>query len=566
MSQDNITLDDLNYFWMPNGAPCFIADNDSIFEIVESIGFGIYYLFSNEQKITTSTATSYKPTTPGAVTSTPTTTTTQTIKNTPKLFKVVSNFVGRSVTISEDPLPDNFVPLEESCEYALPFIPYSMVEKLDQFFRLVHAKHGTESIVLLTFDQTKEGSDGWGILVPSQVNTAAHCHYDAESILDIKPEDAIIVGSVHSHPDMPAYASGTDHADQADFDGIHITFGWQKSVNNGATQYHMELQMSGKNYKLDPEDVFESFTIDKDPDPEVVQWSEQVKKAFPPVQGGHTAHTPATDQTAYQMTNGTADTTLGFRNSFYKENITLLHVEPDAVVIAEVYQQSDGTAVCPSCNFDLDSADFYSGYCQICDIPIALESTSINMIGSAVQKYRKVRNLPTDTNVYLWARDNQGEEFLININMDKALSGTFYEDDDFDKGKIPVNHTGYDDTYPLEDNYDFDPNRLVCCGELAQEYVDRCMCPTTIFYTDFKAFDEETTRVSLYEAGSKCQECLHYWTPQCPGLKSMIGEYIDSGYDSKIIETMVQMSSCDEYVPYESISSDYLYENERYYN
>jgi hypothetical protein len=22
-----ITLDDLNYFWMPNGAPCFIANN-----------------------------------------------------------------------------------------------------------------------------------------------------------------------------------------------------------------------------------------------------------------------------------------------------------------------------------------------------------------------------------------------------------------------------------------------------------------------------------------------------------------------------------------------------------
>lgn len=563
MSQNNITLDDLNYFWMPNGAPCFIADQDNFCEIVESLGFSIYYLFTNEEKIENKTSTTYKPQTPGGP-SVSTTQTYQVIHNTPKLFKVVSNFVGRSVSPSTDPLPETFAGLQEECVYNLPLIPFDIVQKLDEFFRLVHAKHGTESIVLLTFDMTKEGSDGWGVLVPEQTNTAAHCNYNAESVLDIKPENAIIVGSVHSHPEMPAYASGTDHADQADFDGIHITYGWQKSVNNGATQYHLELQMSGTSFKMDVEDVFEGFNIKKDPDPEVVQWSDQVKKALPPTWGGHTTHTPAAKTTTAP---GTTATTLGYRNSFYKENISALNVEPDAVVIAEVYQQIDGTSVCPSCEFDLDSADFYSGCCQICDIPIALESTSINMIGRSVQKYRHLRNLPTDTKVYLWARDQEGEEFLIDINMDKALDGTFYDDEDIEQARISVVKDAYEDfdNYPIEDNYDFDPEKLVCCNEPQEDYLSKCKCPTTVFYQDFREFDSATSKMNVYELDSECNSCLHYFSPQCPKLVEMIAGYVDAEYSPMYIEAIDKISECGEYTPYNS-ESTYVYEDERYYN
>lgn len=562
MSNNNLTLDDLNYFWMPNGAPCFVADQDNFCEIVESLGFSIYYLIANEETVTTNTSTSYKSTTPGAPSNTPTTTTYTTTKYAPKLFKVVSNFVGRSVAVSDDPLPESFTGLQEECVYNLPLIPYQMVQKLDEFFRLVHAKHGTESIVLLTFDHTKEGSDGWGVLVPEQTNTAAHCNYNAESVLDIKPEDAIIVGSVHSHPEMPAYASGTDHADQADFDGIHITYGWQRSVNNGATQYHMELQMSGKNFKMDPEDVFEGFNLDKDPDPDVVTWSEQVKKAFPPMQGGLTAHTPATLPQS-QTTQGTTATTLGSRNSFYKENISALNVEHDAVVVAEVYQVSDGTAVCPSCEFDLDSSDFYAGCCSVCDIPIALESSSINMIGRAVQHYRMRRNISNDTKVYLWARDAEGEEFLIDINMDAALSGTFYDDADIEKGKISVIRDAYEDNYPIEDNYDFDPDKLVCCNEPQEDYLSKCKCPTTVFYQDFRDFDTATSNMNVYETDAGCQSCLHYFSPQCPRLVELIAGYIDSEYSPAYIDAIEKITECGEYVPYEST---YVYQDERYYN
>lgn len=563
MSETTITLEDLNYFWMPNGAPCFIADQDNFCEIVESLGFSIYYLFTNEQKIEKKTSTTYKSPAPGSPT-VPTTQSYDIIHHTPKLFKVVSNLVGRSVSESTDPLPEHFAPLEEECLYNLPLIPYDIVQKLDEFFRLVHAKHGTESIVLLTFDQTKQGSDGWGVLVPEQTNTAAHCNYNAESVLEVKPEDAIIVGSVHSHPEMPAYASGTDHADQADFDGIHITYGWQKSVNNGATQYHLELQMSGKSFKMDVEDVFEGFNIKKDPDPEVVGWSEQVKKALPP-------HTAGVTQAQYTQANQNPPTTAGATTpgsrpkiQFYKENISSLGLDPEATVIAEIVIDSTGTGVCPSCEYELDDTDFYAGYCNICDIPIAIQSSSINQIASRIQQYRRDRALPLDAPAYIWGFDDNNSEFLINLNMDKALSNSFYDDDDIEI--IPIQPKDYDD-YPLEDNYDFDPDHLVCCGKSINSSEEKCICHTTIFYDDFKQFDYATADMTLYDSSSEtaCQSCLHYWTPQCGPLVDLISEYINSGYDSNVAKSFKQITECSDYLQYSSTSTEYLYENERYY-
>ena len=38
------TMEDLDYFWMSDGIPMFIADRPDICDIVESIGFNIYYL------------------------------------------------------------------------------------------------------------------------------------------------------------------------------------------------------------------------------------------------------------------------------------------------------------------------------------------------------------------------------------------------------------------------------------------------------------------------------------------------------------------------------------------
>ena len=137
MSQ--ITIDDLKHFWMPSGVPCFVADRKDICDIVEQMGFQIYYLISNQAKeikststttntnktaasvASTSAATSYYNSTYGNYGGYGTTKTYGTnaysvnaapeikIERKPQLFKVVNNFVGRTVTISTDNFPQEFV-------------------------------------------------------------------------------------------------------------------------------------------------------------------------------------------------------------------------------------------------------------------------------------------------------------------------------------------------------------------------------------------------------------------------------------------------------------------------
>ena len=150
MSNDTqITLNDLNYFWLPNGAPCFLANNIDICEQIESLGFQIYYLIGHKGTTTTSTNTGYKA---GVAAGT-----TQSVTYKSKMFKVVNNFVGRAVSIVEEDFGIDMVSIEDEAHYTMPAIPHVIVDKLDEFFRLVEAQLGTESIVLLTFDPQFQG-------------------------------------------------------------------------------------------------------------------------------------------------------------------------------------------------------------------------------------------------------------------------------------------------------------------------------------------------------------------------------------------------------------------------
>lgn len=222
-TKNSYTLDDVNHFWAEDGLPVFFGDREDIFDIAESIGFQIYYVLSN--KIIKPGTTSNKNTNNNnknktnfaGVMAPPTPD-----KKTMCSYKVCNNFVGRTVQEVPFTFSDEYIEVKPSAHYSMPLIPTVIVDKLDQFFRLVDDQHGTESIVMLTYDMDKEGPEGWGVLVPDQENTATHCNYDPHSIAEMKPDNIMIVGSVHSHPGMSAYASGTDHADQADFDGIHI--------------------------------------------------------------------------------------------------------------------------------------------------------------------------------------------------------------------------------------------------------------------------------------------------------------------------------------------------------
>lgn len=257
--------------WIGGMLPFYIApdgiDLDVAIQQIQEQGFQIFYILGERKTVT--------ETKKGAVK-------TSTTNIAPAIFKVTKNLAGGGVTqVSSGTL--GLAELEPSAYFNLPGIPWSLVCDVDDFFRSVHDEHGTEAVVIFTYDDryrdTDKPEDGWGVVVPEQTNTAGSCDYKPESIVEQLPDEGMehiwTVGTAHSHPGMSAYCSGTDKADQAHFDGIHITYGWK--ANSGQTEFHIELQMGGSQYSL-PEEYAFSGRPDFNKNERIADWKKHVKK------------------------------------------------------------------------------------------------------------------------------------------------------------------------------------------------------------------------------------------------------------------------------------------------
>jgi hypothetical protein len=545
---NTITLDDLNYFWMSNGAPCFIANNydicDDICDVIEGFGFQIYYVITDKMTSKTIQAKNDK----GLMVPT------EVYEYTPAVLKVVNNPTGRAVMDASDPFGNNWCPVQETAEYKMPAIPRVIINKLDEFFRLVDAQHKTESIVILTYDTTKEGSDGWGVLVPEQENTSVHCKYDSPSIAELKPDHVMIVGSVHSHPDMPAYASGTDHADQADFDGIHITYGWQKSVNNGATQYHIELQIGGTAYTLKPEDVFEDYTVHKDPDPEVIAWSSKVKKALPPHTGGPTVPAqgiaqPNTNLSKLQTParHNYPHTPLG-TSAFNRKAFlgALSDIEDDAIIAMELDGHTNPDSDCLMCSFPLTNADLASGFCMTCATPIITSELGHFEILELLHLYCLNQKIDPTVAYYVYCTDdsNNNNNFVINIKP---------------AGQNPLDHGSQANTIDYSE-YDYTQQNYTLCCNLPYTMIETCTCPVTVVEENISHFDVAHKDIDIYEpvssSGNSCYDCVEYYQTTCPSFRQAIVNYMTN--DIKVVEPF---SVCSVFVNYKNKEEKLEYTN-----
>jgi hypothetical protein len=95
-----------------------MADRDNIEEIIENLGFNIYYMICNtavDRKIETKSV--------GYNSAPAATTTTWVTDLSTNIVKVVNNFVGRSVAIVKDEDLYDFDITRETAEYNLPPIP-----------------------------------------------------------------------------------------------------------------------------------------------------------------------------------------------------------------------------------------------------------------------------------------------------------------------------------------------------------------------------------------------------------------------------------------------------------
>lgn len=551
-----VTLNDLTYFWATDGLPVFFADRENIEDIIEDLGFSIYYLFCNVAEDTTIPAPKTPPTTYTATTTTTyaaaTAPTIQTDLHT-SIVKVVNNIVGRSVSPIDYQITQHNA-VRETAEYNLPAIPYEMVNRLDEFFRLVDAQHGTESIVLLTFDPSKTDSSGWGILVPEQTNTSVHCNYNPDSIVAEKPENVMIVGSVHSHPGMAAYASGTDHSDQADFDGIHITFGWQKTVNGGATQYYIEMQMGGNSWTLKAEDVFETFKIEKEPDATVVEWSTKVKKAYPPL-GGHLA-----SQAGYQTTQMRQGTTLAqttqvstplgtteIKGKF--QNVPVVDDVNPHIIVAEIDPFAKDI-ICPSCDYNLSEFQLKAGYCDCCDIPVISENDSFADILLSVEQYLKARSITNNPSVYMWTHHGPtGSDTIMRLT--NRNNSNDWDDATEHSSLLAEKQVDYLDDYKFDEDDGFDTDLTLCCSTPILE-PGACKCPRTVLYDDITDFEQAHREVDIYDYDGECFSCEHYFTSRCTPFVEAVLDFATNG-----LMVTKQLTECHLYQKYDASQMSY---------
>jgi proteasome lid subunit RPN8/RPN11 len=258
---DDVT-DEIEPVKFIDNIPLFYADHVNALTQIERAGYSIYYVLASE-KIEHKNAQNVV-----------------TYTFAPNIWRVDSTMIGRSV-VAVDPTKDAdlWCELKNTASYTLPLMPWEFTQKIDAFFRKVFEVHGTESILVLTYDESyfnsTNPSEGWGCITPKQNNTAMDCHYEMDSVMQVKPEDVTIVGTWHSHPEMSAFFSGTDHKDQDDWDGIHITTGWMKGK---PSEWHLALILNGHNWVLDPKQVFATPPIPELDVTEVDTWMENVEK------------------------------------------------------------------------------------------------------------------------------------------------------------------------------------------------------------------------------------------------------------------------------------------------
>lgn len=98
--------------------------------------------------------------------------------------------------------------------------PFPSEELMLSFAGLCKDFPHTEVMATLYFSPKE---NDWIMYVPEQQSSAASISYDAENYEP--PATYNFLGTIHTHPEMGAFWSGTDKKDQCGKDGIHIVVG-----------------------------------------------------------------------------------------------------------------------------------------------------------------------------------------------------------------------------------------------------------------------------------------------------------------------------------------------------
>lgn len=149
---------------------------------------------------------------------------------------------------------------EPHCELRYPKVSSALLERIVGFFGRVYEQHGSEAVVLLLWDLVAQH---YRVHVPDQEATVWESRGGSRSAWDVTyrvptdlPARHLLVGDLHSHAAMPAYASMTDRADEARRDGVHGVVG---RLDRDPPDFHLALAIDGYRFTLARDQLFEGY-------------------------------------------------------------------------------------------------------------------------------------------------------------------------------------------------------------------------------------------------------------------------------------------------------------------
>jgi len=155
---------------------------------------------------------------------------------------------GVSVALVEVESVSGLPKLESAIRLTATKLPLDLVRKVTAWFRAVYVKYQSEAAGYLMY---QSATGAWDFIPPAQTAGPASVSYDKAP----KKEGWVIAGTIHSHASMSAFHSGTDHADEEFFDGVHVTIGKLDSV----PEYSCSIMAQGKRVMLDPSELIDGM-------------------------------------------------------------------------------------------------------------------------------------------------------------------------------------------------------------------------------------------------------------------------------------------------------------------
>jgi len=157
-------------------------------------------------------------------------------------------------------MPRSLAGHQAKCLVNYPKLGVAALEYIVGFFDQVYQRYGSESIVLLFWNQKKKRYKLW---VPQQEATVWESYSGYRSAMDVTyelpipmPRDHLLIADIHCHCDFAAYTSFMDAKDEEYRDGVHAVVG---HIDRETPDFHVEISIDGSRFKMTFDQLFKGF-------------------------------------------------------------------------------------------------------------------------------------------------------------------------------------------------------------------------------------------------------------------------------------------------------------------